>query len=280
MSRLRSLSDRVRNHFRRALPQRLFFLHVPKCGGTSVDNAIASLYRTLDWRRDNGVVSLDSTASIRVVTTLEGTHYPDDTTDDYPILRVREHILLYFLAQRNVRYLSGHFAFSEAAYRDHGTIFAFVTVLRDPVSRFKSSYYYNRYKSGTHIRVQLEWPEYLDSFFGQSQGYEYVKFLGGPRVDRNYTSAQAIAQAKANVERFALVGFLENLSLFTKEFERRFGVPLHIPRENPTPAPKTAYRQPLDTDLERKIAKLCEPDIEVYQHALRFWTNGSERAAS
>ena len=65
------------------------------------------------------------------------------------------------------------------AYHAFEKKFAFVTILRDPCQRWVSAYYYNRYKDSDHRKVDMDLDAYLKSPFGQAQGHEDVKFLGG-----------------------------------------------------------------------------------------------------
>ena len=157
----------------------IFYLHIPKCGGTSVRHAIDSCYRTSDGRRSRHAIALDPVASAQVIRMTDHTDYPDDTSDDYPILKFREHLLLYVMSQENTKYISGPFTFSETAYREFRGKYAFITVLRDPVKRWISSYFFNKYTEKLHRRIKTDFATYLRSHFGRSQGYEYIKFLIG-----------------------------------------------------------------------------------------------------
>lgn len=133
---LKSLFKRAYNTFHGCLKDNICFLHIPKCGGMSIRDAVSSCYRTLDIRKDLYLVSIEPVASSNVVKLMNQTDYPYDTTDDYPILKLRENLLLYFMNKKNTKYISGHFTFSEIAYREFHGKYAFITVLRDPVKRW------------------------------------------------------------------------------------------------------------------------------------------------
>lgn len=235
--------------------------------GTSINHAINCHYQTLDLRTDNCSVSLSAPASSSVVKLMNQTDYPYDTTDDYPILKLREHLLLYFLSLQTNRYISGHFPFSEIAYREFHGKYAFITVLRDPVKRWISSYFFNSNKDSNHRKIEEDITTHLRSAFGRSQGYEYVKFLGGANKSGEYTSGQSIDQAKRNLHKFDVVGFIEYQEDFLNQFENRFGVRLKLEQRNRNPASE-AYRKSIVTEeIEEKIKAICGPDREVYQYA-------------
>ena len=94
MLSLDTLSLRIKNTFNGHLKENIFFLHIPKCGGTSLDHAIKSRYQTLDLRSANPVIGLGASASSNVIKMICQTDYPNDTKDDYPILELRENLLL------------------------------------------------------------------------------------------------------------------------------------------------------------------------------------------
>jgi hypothetical protein len=139
--------------------------------------------------------------------------------------------------------------------------------MRDPVKRWISSYFFNRYKSDDHMKVKDEIEVYLESHFGISQGYELVKFLGGANKAGDYTSMDAIERAKKNLNQFKVIGFLENLDEFAQKFEDQFQVKLQIAKKNKSPASKEHQKAAITPELEEKITEVCKPDIEVYKYA-------------
>ena len=275
MLSLKSLLRRADNMLRGGLRENIVFLHLPKCGGTSINHAINCHYQTLDFRTDNCSVSLSAPASSNVVKLMNQTDYPYDTTDDYPILKLREHLLLYFLSLQTNRYFSGHFPFSETAYREFHGKHAFITVLRDPVKRWISSYFFNRHKDSDHRKIEQDITMHLRSPFGQSQGYEYVKFLGGANKAGDYTSRQAIDRAKRNLHKFDVVGFIEYQEDFLDQFENRFGVRLKLEKKNWNPASESYRKSIVTEEIEEKIKTICKPDRELYQYALDNFVKAS-----
>lgn len=255
---------RVSNTFTRRNSENIFFLHIPKCGGVSIGHAIASLYLTLNLRNDSGIVNLNAPISRRVIEDTEGFHYPSDTNDDFPILDFREKLLIYFMAQPSSRFISGHFLFSKIAYQKYGEKFSFVTILRDPVKRWISSYFYNLFTAKDHLKVNEDIEAHLESHFGVSQGYQLVKFLGGANKEGDYNSIRAMNQAKENLKLFEVVGFLDNLEGFSTGFSDRFRVNLQIEKKNQNPAPQEYRKSTITPELLERITKICQPDLQVY----------------
>ena len=67
---------------------------------------------------------------------------------------------------------------------------------------------------------------------------------------------------------FALVGAVEKTPEFARRFDEKFGYRLEIKRLNETPAAKRVAARAVPPELLARIAKLCEPDIFVYEQVL------------
>lgn len=264
-----SLILRANNSFRHPLHQKIFFLHIDKCGGTSINQAIKSCYLYLDITKDRNLAHLNSIGSFIAAKTSSGkADFPPDEQDDYTVLKFRENILLYYMSQSHINFISGHFSFSEMAYQHFHSQYAFITILREPVARWISSYYYNRYKSWQHRKINLEINEYLETELGRSHGYEYVKFLGGPNQEEDYSSPHAISRTKENLHKFSIVGCLEHQEDFIDRFNKKFGRKLNIGFTNRSPKPKSGTKPAVTEEIKEKIRAICKPDIEVYRYAI------------
>ncbi|MFO8070866.1 MAG: hypothetical protein R6V85_03230 [Polyangia bacterium] len=243
---------------------KVFFLHVPKCGGISVDTAFRRKYRP------SQVFRLEAPPSARAADAFfAGLDVPRDQY--FHVLRLREALLAYAIARKPTRYISGHFAFSERIYDELGRGWAFVTVLRDPVSRWLSHYLYNRYKDrpGRHCGIDDEIEEVLVSGRGRSWGNEYVKYYGGLREDGEYRSDEAIEDAVENLRRFSAVGRLEKLDGFVAQVRDSIGLSLSIPRKNRSPVSPELKKEMVTESIRSRLREVCAPDLEVYQSAAR-----------
>ena len=102
------------------------------------------------------------------------------TTKYYHVFKIREELLLYFMNQR-FSCISGHVCFSERAYHNFHDTYKFVTILRDPVQRWISHYFYNAYKTHSNLgKIESDdIATFLESDRARSWGHHYVQMLGG-----------------------------------------------------------------------------------------------------
>lgn len=260
---------RSNNLLHGSLKENIFFLHIHKCGGTSIRQAIKSCYRVLDITKDRYLIDIDAEAAFYAAQkSVDQNNFHSDPMHDYLPLKFRESLLMYYMGQKQIKYIAGHFSFSDKAHQYFSDKYAFITILRDPVKRWISAYFYNRYKQGEHRKIDMEITEFLKSERAQAEGHSYVKLIGGASEVGDYTSAQAIARAKENLHKFSIVGCLEYQENFVKQFEERFGRRLMIRVLNPSPKPATYQKTKITEEIEEKIRELCKPNIEVYQYVL------------
>ena len=78
----------LQSHIEKRLPQRkIFFLHIPKCGGSSIDQAISAYYRGPMRITRDAIFRLNPSAS------LKASQMCGLTLADY-----REHLLMYYMS--------------------------------------------------------------------------------------------------------------------------------------------------------------------------------------
>lgn len=77
------------------------------------------------------------------------------------------------MARRDIRYVSGHFAFSELVHGRFGDRWESVTIMRDPVTRWFSHYFFNRYKPDEHFRIHDDLGSFLETGLGKRLGRFY-----------------------------------------------------------------------------------------------------------
>ena len=259
--------------FNGGIRENIFYLHVPKCGGRSIETANKRCFITLDVRKDRFLIRHNSQAAARAAHVLYGSDYTHGTTaDDYEEVRLAEEQLAYYMSLKSVRYISGHVTFNEAIYKAFGDRFKYVTVIRHPVRRWVSHYFYVRYRESDRGIINDDLIDYLKTDRAKSIGHHYVKYLGGGREDSDYRSDEAVESAKANLHKLEVVGFLENLDGFVESFKKRFGVTLAIGAKNQSPASNKLRENEMTEEAMEMIQEICRPDLEIYNYAKEnFW---------
>jgi len=212
-------------------------------------------------RRDRDLVSIDAEASAKAVN--EAWASPDE------IYSFREQLLLYYMGNKHTRFVSGHFLFSERAYQKFQDEYAFIILLRDPVSRWISHYFFNRYKNKKYGKIHSDIIECLESDFGKENGHEYIKFVGGISGAGDYTSDEAIRRAKSNLHKFDIVGCLEYTDNFLDQFHKKFGVKLKLRPRNLNPVSESYRKKIVTNEIHNKIIELCKPDLDLYNYAVK-----------
>ncbi len=257
------LATMVHNVLYRPIKEKIAFLHVPKCGGQSLNAAIKRHF-PLKNMHINSIASLDAAAMSYNL------DYP--VVDKYEdVLKFREHLLLYFMNNhKDVSYIRGHFHFSEKAYQSFHQKYYFITLLRHPVKRWISNYFFHRYKKedSDYVKIEEDLPEFLRTKRAQQDGQRLVQMIGGFDVSGNYASQQAIEHAKENLHKFEVIGVLEYLDDFLTQFQKRFGARLRFPKKNVNPKSKSFIQAVITQEIEREIARICQPDLEVYRYAV------------
>jgi hypothetical protein len=220
------------------------FVHMPKCGGESVHDALRPrfvAYYQPTYRLNIGHVARAAD--------LAGRDMIDLCRD----------LLLFQLASQKKGYIGGHYAFSATAWREFHESWKFITVLRDPVKRWFSHYFYNRYKTHSELdRITEELEEFVETERAVIYGRMYVRHL---------SESGEVEEALANLDRFDLVGILERLPDFAEQFQRMFGTPLSLGHRNENPLGAERQREMITPAVRARVEELCEPDMRVYEGA-------------
>jgi hypothetical protein len=238
---------------------RSLFLHMPKCGGTSVSEA---MYATLPARARLGVIDAVSTRRAAAIISAgrdDKTLCHEDLPQGAAVFALREKLLLTHMAW-DTWLIHGHVLYSQAAEDHFADRYKYVTLLRDPVARMISNYKM-AHRAGV---IEQDFDSYLDSPAAVSQAQVYLRYLSGQTVVPEAGVAAALALSKARLDRFAVVGFLDDLPGFVAAYRDVFGVGLRIGRFNAAP---TSGGPDLNPDQMARVKALTAPDQAIYDHA-------------
>lgn len=246
---------RVGKRLRGTFSHRLMFLHIPKCGGTSIASAIGACYgyRAIDPSQ----FYLDASAVLETAGQF-----------DQHFQQVSERLLLYTMAQKQSRYITGHFFFSEKASSRYGDQWQIITILRDPVSRWFSQYFFNRYKKADHFKTDADLESYIESAEGIGAAHTLMNVLEGSGQDWGHDPQEGVNRAIANLDKIALVGFLEHLEQFKSRFKARYGATLKIGTLRKNPASPIQSKTQVPGEIIKQVRHICRYDNQIYQYAL------------
>ena len=216
--------------------KKIIFVHVPKCGGTSLDLLIKRRFPMQRFR-------LNARASLKA-SELIG--------EDLNLVR---NTLLNYAVCTGYKFISGHFYMHHPEqYEAYKTI----TVLRDPVKRFLSHYLYNRYKTHTtHYAIDLEFEDFIDTDLAVSCGNLYCRYFS-----KNLDPDESIA----TLEKFSSVGILENLGPFKNYVTQELKINGKLKRKNKSPLKDSSQQEEILSKYRDRILRLCDDDIKIYEH--------------
>ena len=236
----------------RPLRQRICYLHIAKCGGTSLKHAIANCYKGWIPSRAETVIWMNDVAAA------EATKLSDRSNWD-----IKRDLLAYYLSLARARCAMGHFVFSRAVFEEYRNEWHFITLMRHPVDRWFSEYFYNRVAPGPY---SYDTP--LDEFIKTRRAMTMASpFVSQMTEDKNHDRVYRDASIYETIERlkqFSLIGNMERFESFALEFQRKFKRRLNVPRRNVNPLKNRPLDSPITDEIRQRVTELCEPDLKVY----------------
>lgn len=231
-------------------------MHVPKCGGTSISEA---LYATVPFHKRVGVIDANATrraAALVHADCDERFLYHDDLPTGEAVFSLREAALLTHMAW-DTALIHGHVLFSEKADRHFGDRYRYVTVLREPVSRLVSNYN----GSVRHGLTTTDFAQYLDSNTARTHALSTLRYFTGRHIIPDGAEDAAVSDALDVAEKFSVVGFLDRIDAFCRDYCRVFGTAPRVFRYNE--AAGSPYN-PTSSELSR-ARDLLAPEITFWE---------------
>ncbi|MHC4139255.1 MAG: sulfotransferase family 2 domain-containing protein [Planctomycetota bacterium] len=220
----------------------LFFLHIPKTAGRTLNNYLAQIYDEDSRFISRGVVDL-----VRFTA------------------RKKEEV-------KDIQLVSGHFPFGY--HKPLFTDYNYITLLREPVNRIMSFYYYTKrspqerdYQFINDNDVGIE--EYIFSCRTKENDNGMVRKMSGEGTRTAYgkCTEDMLKRAIENIENhFSVVGLQERFCDTIKLLQRFFDWP-SLPYESQN----IAKSRPGKLSLPRKTINIIEEhnvlDMELYEYA-------------
>jgi hypothetical protein len=238
----------------------IVFHHIPKCGGTSIVTGLILTYyplRFLKYRRNGFPSNLNSRAA-SLIAEQSGVNRYD----------FRRQLLSYFVEKGDSAFISGHYPFDKNIYQDHQSNWNFVTLLRDPVARWYSEYFWNRYKNHDYQRTDLSLEEYAHTRQGIMNGRSFVNFFSHADGHDVIATQADIDEAIENLKSMRVIGLLEDLPRFKQDMKIQFGrTPIFWNRNSSPASAEQKVIPDENSDLHKKILEITAGDLEIYEAA-------------
>jgi hypothetical protein len=235
------------------------FLHLPKCGGTSLSEA---LYAAVPMQQRIGVI--DALATRRAAALLQFGRDDvwlchDDLENGWATFGLRDTLLLTHMCW-DTRLIHGHLLYTDTMQRPPGLRYSVVTVMREPVSRALSNF-------RMAVQAGLCPPDpdaWLESLIGRNHATVNLRYLSGRSTVPAHEEPAALEKAMENLDHLALVGFLDALPKLVSDFADLFGPRLVLHRYNEARGPDITLTKP----QRQRLEQLCAPDVALHERAL------------
>jgi hypothetical protein len=236
---------------------RVVFHHVPKCGGTSV-------YRALRRHYFSSYADFDLPSIYCAVEALNPGRDEDWIRDE--TLRFREtQLLCYLYGDR--RCVAGHVRFSDPAFDRFSPNYKFITTLREPVSLFDSTFFYNVTSREKRWKIETDVETFLATPRARLFGASYAHFYSGLPPDCDPLSREVIDRAKVNLAQFSVVGLTEDMPSFERRLRDALGIRLRIGHQNKARVTQAERTRTMTDEVKKKIEALNAVNIEIYEYA-------------
>ncbi len=231
---------------------RIMFYHLAKCGGMSTTYALLKSYRPWNLISHQAIFQLSETP----------TRIAEESQGDGS-LSFRQRMLIYALASPNVRLAAGHFELSPDVFGVLKSDWTFATVIRDPVDRWFSHYFYNfgrNEKFGIHEPLKT----FVETEYAHEMGRLYVRNFSCHFDLKREDAISAAPLAIENLRRFDIIGRTDRMSDFARDLRSATGVKCAIGRDN-TGGARTRRASEVDESIIARVREICKPDYMVVE---------------
>ncbi len=237
---------------------KIIFHHIPKCGGTSIVTSLAATYYPLRLLR-YGRKGFPGALNARAASLTAQNHNKERYT-------FRRELLTYFAEKGDSPLISGHYPFNHEFFEHHKDQWNFITLLRHPLERWYSEYFWNRYKDHEYRKTDLEVEAYLQTDNGLSNTRSFVNFFSKSKETSSPATSQDVQDALETLENMNVVSCLEHMDHYNGKMKETFGrKPISITR-NKSPASKAQRARPdKESDTHKTLLEWLQPDIEIYE---------------
>ncbi|MCG7566508.1 hypothetical protein MHM95_09415 [Pseudoalteromonas sp. CnMc7-15] len=260
------------------------FLHVPKSGGLTIDRALRSAFASA------GSMRIDRNAVIRssmvgYAKQLDGSLDEGAKFSDYHASQLP--VLMSYSMYRATPFISGHLAVNARLLEEYDSSYDFITVLREPVARFKSNYIFNRLTNQLPVMHPVanndtdnlisEARAILEHRRGWQLANTSTMCLTG-RYPKDKADAQAMRdEVLHNSDRFSVIGFLDDLPGFSKLLCEQYGKEITFESRNQTQDLASPKNQKVidvlkdffsNQNVINQVTELCSVERENYERIL------------
>lgn len=178
-------------------------------------------------------------------------------------------LLVHHTALKECKFISGHVFYHDSFKVLQSSGYLLISLLREPVDRWFSEYFYNRYKRSDHNKTTLDIEEYMASSVGKLSGQTYVQYFSSRSSDIDI--AAQVQNAKTNLNNFDCLGALEQKTKFLADLKQKLGFSISLSHKRRNPAYANAetallmkkYKE--SKEIQSNVKELCQDDQLIYQ---------------
>lgn len=229
--------------------KRIMFHHIPKCGGSAITQPF----------RMRSLASFHKVHEDATLTTV-------DPLQELPFFQRHDAAfefkanLCRYMGAQETALIQSHVPWFPAEPSTPLANYDRITLLREPLSRFLSHYFWDKDRDN-HNGIHLELEPFLETDQALGFGSLMTRFLSGTPWPLATTEA-AVQTAVENAAFFSTIGFLEDLPQFGADIQTKYGWKMKFPVSNTGSGAN--YAKILDGPLGPRIREVCAPDIALY----------------